>query len=95
MIVCQHCGGLVHGDHDQVAAWRKECAERLFPIRDGRVDEKTAAELLGMSVRKLAEMRKHGAGPAVFALPVAGSRYSYELAGLARFKSAHRSEDWD
>jgi hypothetical protein len=96
MIVCQHCGGLVHGDHDQVAAWLQECRERCFPVRSNRVDERTAAELLGMSQRKLAEMRKHGAGPMVSALPVAGSRYSYELTALARFKSAHQTgEDWD
>lgn len=95
MIVCQHCGGINHGDDDQVAAWRKECAERFFPVKAGRVDERTAAELLGMSGRKLAEMRKHGSGPMVSALPVAGSRFSYELSGLARFKSAHQTEDWD
>lgn len=96
MITCQHCGGIVHGDQDQVAAWRLECAQRFFPVKAGRVDERVAAELLGVSQRKMAEMRKHGAGPMVSVLPVAGSRYSYELTALARFKSAHQTgEDWD
>jgi hypothetical protein len=44
----------------------------------------------------LAELRKRGCGPVVSTLPVDGSRFSYELDALARFKSAHRSGDeWD
>lgn len=93
---CPHCGGTVAGDQDQVAAWRIECAERRLVVRADRVDEKTAAELLGVSQRKLAELRKHGSGPVVSTLPVAGSRFSYELLALSQFKSAHRSGDaWD
>lgn len=93
---CPHCGGLIHGDEDQVAQWRLECAKNDWPLRLGRVDERTAAELLGVSVRFLAERRKRGCGPTVELLPVAGSRYSYDLAALARFKDAHSSgEDWE
>jgi hypothetical protein len=94
--ICRHCGGLVAGDHDQVAAWRIEIAERRLIVRANRVDEKTAADLLGISQRKLAELRKRGCGPVVSTLPVAGSRFSYELLALSQFKSAHRSGDeWD
>ena len=93
---CPHCGGTVAGDQDQVAAWQLECAEKRWVVKAGRVDEKTAAELLGVSQRKLAELRKHGSGPVVSTLPVAGSRFSYELLALSQFKSAHRSGDaWD
>lgn len=95
MIVCPHCGGLVHGDEDQVVAWEMQCAEKALPLKAGRVDEKTAALLLGVSQRTLAELRKRGCGPVVSTLPCEGSRFSYELAALARFKSFHRSgDDW-
>lgn len=93
---CPHCGGTVAGDLDQVAAWRLEIAERRLIVRANRVDERTAADLLGVSQRKLAELRKRGCGPVVSTLPVAGSRFSYELLALSQFKSAHRSGDaWD
>lgn len=96
MNICPHCGGHVHGDHDQVAAWRIECAENRWTVKANRVDERTAAELLGVSQRMLVELRKRGCGPVVSTLPVAGSRFSYELDALARFKTAHRSgDDWD
>lgn len=69
---------------------------KKWPVRANRVDERTAAELLGVSPRTLAELRKRGCGPVVSTLPVDGSRFSYELDALARFKSAHRAgDDWD
>lgn len=96
MNVCPHCGGLVHGDDDQVAEWQRECIAKALPMKANRVDEKTAAHLLGVSQRTLAELRKRGCGPVVSTLPCEGSRFSYELPALARFKSAHRSGDeWD
>lgn len=95
-VCCPHCGGVVSGDRDQVAAWQLECFEKSWRVKANRVDEKTAADLLGVSQRKLAELRKRGCGPVVSTLPVDGSRFSYELDSLARFKSAHRSGDeWD
>jgi hypothetical protein len=93
---CPHCGGLIRGDEDQVARWRLECAQNNLPLKRGRVDERTAADLLGVSARFLAERRKRGCGPVVEILPVAGSRYAYSLESLARFKDAHSSgEDWE
>lgn len=93
---CPHCGGLIRGDEDLIAQWRLECAQNNLPLKHDRVDERTAAGLLGVSARFLAERRKRGCGPAFELLPVAGSRYSYELTALARFKDAHSSgEDWE
>lgn len=92
---CPHCGGILFGDADLVAAWRLQCTEQDFPVIANRVSERTAAQLIGISERKLAELRKHGCGPLVTALPVAGSRFSYDLDALSRFVVAHRTgEDW-
>jgi hypothetical protein len=92
---CPHCGGELWPVSDQVAAWVAQCADADLPLIASRVSERTAAVLLGVSERKLAELRKRGCGPRVSLLPVCGSRYSYELAALARFKAAHQSgEDW-
>lgn len=95
MITCPHCGGEIWGSEDQIVAWRTECTAKDWPIKAGRVSETTASALLGISVRKLAELRKHGSGPVVSSLPVAGSRYSYDLKELAQFKEAMKSgEAW-
>lgn len=92
---CPHCGGTLYGDADLVEAWRAQCREAGLPIVAGRVSERTAARLIGVSDRKLAELRKRGCGPMVTMFPVAGSRFSYDLAGLARFAAAHRTgDDW-
>ena len=92
---CPHCGGSLSGDADLVATWRLQCEAQDLPLIAGRVSERTAAGLLGMSERKLAELRKRGCGPVVTMLPVAGSRFSYDLAALARFAAAHRiGDDW-
>lgn len=93
--VCPHCGGLTRSDETQVHLWRVECVENKWPIRHDRVSEQTGAKLLDVSVRYLAERRKRGCGPVVSGLPVAGSRFSYELMALARFKAANDSgDDW-
>lgn len=93
---CPHCGGELYGSADLVARWRSDCAEKRWPIVADRVSEATAARLLGMSVRQLTQLRKRGCGPVVVLLPVAGSRYSYELSAVARFYVAQRTgEDWE
>ena len=94
--ICPHCGGELWPVTDQVAAWMEQCAIADMPVIANRVSERTAAILLGVNEKKLADLRKRGCGPAVTVLPVAGSRFSYELSGLARFKAAHQTgEDWE
>ncbi len=93
--VCPNCGEELWPVTDQVAAWTTQCAESDLPLIAGRVSERTAALLLGVSERKMAELRKRGCGPVVTTLPVAGSRYSYDLTALARFVAAHQTgEEW-
>lgn len=92
---CPHCGAERWSTGDQVAAWTVQCAQADLPLIANRVSERTASSLLGLTEKQLAKLRKTGCGPAVTALPVAGSRYSYELDALARFKAAHQTgEDW-
>lgn len=93
--ICCSCGAINHAD-TLVARWLEQCRNQGWTVKAGRVTEATAALLLGISARQLAELRKRDSGPVVSTLPVAGSRYSYELEALASFKEAQRmGEDWD
>jgi hypothetical protein len=93
--ICCSCGAINHAD-TIVARWLEQCRNQGWTVKAGRVTEATAAMLLGISARQLAELRKRDCGPVVSTLPVSGSRYSYELEELASFKEAQRmGEDWD
>ncbi|WP_140806419.1 hypothetical protein [Rhodanobacter glycinis] len=72
------------------------CAQNDYAITDGRVSEVVAAALLGIRKKKLAMLRSVNNGPPYFNLPVDGSRYSYELKSLAKWKHFQKTgEEWD
>jgi hypothetical protein len=77
----------------RAAAWEAECVANGWPIRGGRVSEIDAAKLLGMAPTTLAGKRKSHSGPRAYRLPVDGSRWSYNLAELAAWESAHQEGD--
>lgn len=100
---CPRCRCLFDEDEERdgqlaarVAAWEAECADKGYPMRDGRVSEEHAAKLLGYAPKTLSGWRKHtNKGPMAYRLSVNGSRYSYKLAELAAWEAAHQEgESW-
>jgi len=77
------------------ASFAAECARRDYVVTDGRVSECVAAALLGIRKKFLARLRSVNNGPPYFNLPVDGSRYSYELKSLAKWRHFQKTgEEW-
>lgn len=101
---CPQCHCRFTGDEEKdaqlaarVAAWIEQCEERGWRIKQGRVSESVAAELLGMQKRTLAGWRINDPDrvPPYERTPVANSQYSYDLAELAAWKAGQQSgESW-
>jgi len=100
---CPCCG---HRFADPVAAPAPEeklvtqfaaiCAQNDYVVIDGRVSECDAALLLGIRKKMLARLRSVNNGPPFLSLPVDGSRYSYELKSLAKWRHFQKTgEEWD
>lgn len=79
----------------RVAAWTAQCQERGWPVKQGRVSESVAAELLGMPKRTLAGWRisQPDRAPRHERIPVASSQYSYDLEELAAWKAMQQVGD--
>lgn len=77
----------------RVASWEAKCAAApdKLPIRDGRVSELTAGELMGLTDRRLRKHRREHDGPRFVYLPVVGSRRSYYLTELAAWLETRES----
>jgi len=72
------------------------CAQNDYVVTDGRVSECDAASLLGIRKKFLAHLRSVNNGPPYLSLPIDGSRYSYEMKSLAKWKVFQKTgEEWD
>lgn len=101
IVACPHCRarftlGYMDPLDERADTFMAMCAARRWPVSaDGRVPEAVAARLLGVSQKTLQRRRHAGDGPALYSLPVGGSRFSFSLRELAAFVSAHeRGEPW-
>lgn len=65
-------------------SFRVWCSENGFSVSpDGRVSETAAAQLLGLEVSTLANLRSMGLSPAFFRRSWGGTRNSYRLRDLS------------
>ena len=65
--------------------------EGIVVSGDGRVNEKSAAKVLGYSAGHMKSLRQEGNGPTFYTMGVDGGRFSYRLCDLASWVEMQRT----